>query len=93
MAKARWVRPAHPQRGRRGGRGDPPDIPRVTRGLIAIDGDDVDIKRVIADAVEQVTPIVEARRHGLIVSLAAGFDDHLVKPIDLSKVMALLEAA
>ena len=43
------------------------DISRVTRGLIELAGTDLDIKRVVADAVEQVRPLVEARLHELTV--------------------------
>jgi PAS domain S-box-containing protein len=43
------------------------DISRVTRGLIELDGVSLDIKRVVADAVEQVRPLVEARNHELTV--------------------------
>ncbi len=43
------------------------DISRVTRGLIELDGVSLDIKRVVADAVEQVRPLVESRNHELTV--------------------------
>jgi PAS domain S-box-containing protein len=43
------------------------DISRVTRGLIELEGNSLDIKRVVADAVEQVRPLVEARNHELTV--------------------------
>ena len=48
------------------------DISRVTRGLIALDGAEVDIKRVVADALEQVHPLMEARRHALTVTSTVG---------------------
>ena len=47
------------------------DISRVTRGLIELEGKTLDIKRVVADAVEQVRPLVEARNHELTVISAA----------------------
>ena len=47
------------------------DISRVTRGLIELAGADLDIKRVVADAVEQVRPLVEARLHELTVISSA----------------------
>ena len=47
------------------------DISRVTRGLIELAGSDVDINRVVADAVEQVRPLVEARLHQLTVTSPA----------------------
>jgi PAS domain S-box-containing protein len=45
------------------------DVSRVTRGLVVLDMEHVDMKRVVSDAVEQVRPLVEARRHGLTVDL------------------------
>jgi PAS domain S-box-containing protein len=48
------------------------DISRVTRGLIVLDGVEVDIKRVVADALEQVRPLLEARRHALTVVSSPG---------------------
>ncbi|MES2756125.1 MAG: ATP-binding protein [Pseudomonadota bacterium] len=47
------------------------DISRVTRGLIELEGKSVDIKRVVADAVEQVRPLAEARNHQLTVIFPA----------------------
>ncbi|HEY0488412.1 MAG TPA: PAS domain S-box protein [Telluria sp.] len=47
------------------------DISRVTRGLIELSGTELDIKRVVADAVEQVRPLVEARLHELTVTSSA----------------------
>ena len=46
------------------------DVSRVTRGLVAIDRSAQDIGRVVANAVEQVAPLIEARRHQLITDLA-----------------------
>jgi len=39
------------------------DVSRVTSGLVVLEKDEVDIKRVAADAVEQILPLLEARRH------------------------------
>ncbi|MBZ2209671.1 PAS domain S-box protein [Massilia soli] len=47
------------------------DISRVTRGLIELSGTDLDVNRVVADAVEQVRPLVEARLHQLTVTSPA----------------------
>ncbi len=47
------------------------DVSRVTRGLVVLDSVPVDLKRVVADAAEQVRPLVEARRHALALHLAA----------------------
>jgi PAS domain S-box-containing protein len=46
------------------------DVSRVTRGLVALEREPVDIKATIADAVEQVRPLVESRRHRLELLLA-----------------------
>ena len=46
------------------------DVSRVTRGLVAIDRSPQDIGRVVANAVEQVSPLIDARRHLLITDLA-----------------------
>ena len=43
------------------------DISRVTRGLIELDRAEVEVQQVVADAVEQVRPLIEARRHELHV--------------------------
>ncbi|XYJ11959.1 ATP-binding protein [Telluria sp. B2] len=47
------------------------DVSRVTRGLVLLDSAPVDLKRVVADAAEQVRPLIEARRHTLALHLAA----------------------
>jgi PAS domain S-box-containing protein len=41
------------------------DVSRVTRGLVTLNNVRLDAKRVIVDAVEQVRPLLEARRHHL----------------------------
>lgn len=43
------------------------DVSRVTRGLVVLDKRKVDIKRVVADVVEQARPMIEAREHSLTV--------------------------
>ncbi|MDZ5460452.1 ATP-binding protein [Azohydromonas lata] len=48
------------------------DVSRVTRGLVNIDRQPQDLKSVAAHAVEQVRPLVEARRHHLAVEQPAG---------------------
>jgi CheY-like chemotaxis protein len=47
------------------------DVSRVTRGLISLDKQALDIKRIVTDAVEQVRPLIDARRHHLAVHLPA----------------------
>ena len=46
------------------------DVSRVTRGLVVLAREEVDLRRVIADAVEQVRPLIEARRHELVLHLS-----------------------
>ncbi|MET0813552.1 MAG: PAS domain-containing protein, partial [Pseudoxanthomonas sp.] len=47
------------------------DVSRVTRGLIELAGAELDMKRVVGDAVEQIRPMVEAKRHQLTVTMSA----------------------
>lgn len=42
------------------------DVSRVTRGLVEFERVPVDLRTVIAEAVEQVEPVVQARRHRLV---------------------------
>jgi PAS domain S-box-containing protein len=41
------------------------DVARVTRGLIVIDKNPVDLRQVLSDAIEQMTPHISARQHHL----------------------------
>ncbi|THC41865.1 ATP-binding protein [Massilia sp. Mn16-1_5] len=43
------------------------DVSRVTRGLVELEKELVDIKGAVASAVEQARPLIEARRHALTV--------------------------
>jgi PAS domain S-box-containing protein len=43
------------------------DVSRVTRGLVELERKVLDIRRVVADAVEQVGPLIESRGHRLEV--------------------------
>jgi CheY-like chemotaxis protein/two-component sensor histidine kinase len=45
------------------------DVSRVTRGLVELENAPLDINHIVADAVEQVTPLVRARRHHLELRL------------------------
>ena len=45
------------------------DVSRVTRGLVELDKAPLDIRRIVVDAVEQVTPLIQARRHHLSLHL------------------------
>jgi signal transduction histidine kinase len=51
------------------------DVSRVTRGLVVLARDEVDLRRVVTDAVEQVRPLIEARRHQLALDFANGLKD------------------
>jgi PAS domain S-box-containing protein len=45
------------------------DVSRVTRGLVTISRQPIDLRRVVSEAVEQSRPLVDARRHQLAVAL------------------------
>jgi signal transduction histidine kinase/ActR/RegA family two-component response regulator len=47
------------------------DVSRVTRGMIPLDKVRTDVKRVVADAIEQVRPLLESRGHRLAVQMPA----------------------
>lgn len=41
------------------------DVSRVTRGLVTLERDTLDIRDIVSDAVEQVGPLINVRRHDL----------------------------
>lgn len=43
------------------------DVSRVTRGLVQLEKEYVDVKTAVASAVEQSRPLIESRRHSLTV--------------------------
>jgi signal transduction histidine kinase len=45
------------------------DVSRVTRGLVQLESCQIDIRMVANQAVEQVTPLIHARRHHLTIQL------------------------
>jgi signal transduction histidine kinase/ActR/RegA family two-component response regulator len=45
------------------------DVARVTRGLIELDKQPVDMRQILSDAVEQVGPSIRARRHHISLHL------------------------
>jgi PAS domain S-box-containing protein len=45
------------------------DVSRVTRGLVTVARQPLDLRRVVAEAAEQARPLVDARRHELDVRL------------------------
>jgi PAS domain S-box-containing protein len=48
------------------------DVSRVTRGLVELDRRPVEMKAVLADAIEQVRPLIEARGHELTTRMPSG---------------------
>jgi len=55
------------------------DVSRVTRGLVVLARDEIDLRRVIADAVEQVRPLIEARHHLLTLRMPPDSDAAVVQ--------------
>ncbi|MGI4843273.1 MAG: hybrid sensor histidine kinase/response regulator [Janthinobacterium lividum] len=47
------------------------DVSRVTRGLVELERERVDLKAVVASAVEQARPLIEARGHALDLHMAS----------------------
>jgi PAS domain S-box-containing protein len=47
------------------------DVSRVTRGLVELERERVDIKAIVASAVEQARPLIEARKHALDLHMAS----------------------
>jgi signal transduction histidine kinase/ActR/RegA family two-component response regulator len=45
------------------------DVSRVTRGLVSLSTQALDLKKVVDDAAEQVRPLIVARRHRVVVDL------------------------
>lgn len=61
------------------------DVSRVTSGLVELDESPTDLQHVAADAVEQVTPLIRARRQHLVlqqptdITIIAGDKKRLVQ--------------
>jgi signal transduction histidine kinase/CheY-like chemotaxis protein len=66
------------------------DVSRVTRGMIPLDKIRTDVKRVVADAIEQVRPLLESRGHRLTVQTAPASAFVLGDPKRLVQVAANL---
>jgi len=47
------------------------DVSRVTRGLVELDNRALDMRRVVADAVEQANPVIQSRHHHLALHMPA----------------------
>jgi PAS domain S-box-containing protein len=63
------------------------DVSRVTRGLVVIDKEAVDIKLVIANAIEQARPLIEARHHSLHLHMDA---EHTLVQGDRTRLVQVL---
>jgi signal transduction histidine kinase/ActR/RegA family two-component response regulator len=46
------------------------DVSRVTRGLVTLEKEELDLNVIVAAAVEQVRPLIDARRHSLTLQLS-----------------------
>jgi PAS domain S-box-containing protein len=63
------------------------DVSRVTRGLAELNMQELDIRRVVTDAVEQARPLIQSKRHRLAmhmpsdVALVAGDEKRLVQVV------------
>ncbi|CAN7341279.1 hybrid sensor histidine kinase/response regulator [Massilia sp. LjRoot122] len=48
------------------------DVSRVTRGLVSISTQVLDLRKVVDDAAEQIRPLITARRHKVVLDLPSG---------------------
>lgn len=48
------------------------DVSRITRGLIRLERAALDIRQVMQDAIEQITPLAQARQHRLDIRMPSG---------------------
>jgi signal transduction histidine kinase/CheY-like chemotaxis protein len=46
------------------------DVSRVTRGLVSLDKEELDVNAVVAGAFEQVRPLIESKRHSVTMQLS-----------------------
>lgn len=46
------------------------DVSRVSRGLVKLEKSPLDVRQIVGEAVEQLTPLIQARRHHLRLHLA-----------------------
>lgn len=66
------------------------DVSRVTRGMIPLVKVRTDVKRVVADAIEQVRPLIESRGHRLTLQTPAASAQVVGDPKRLVQVVANL---
>jgi CheY-like chemotaxis protein len=53
------------------------DVSRVTRGLVTLEKEELDLNVIVSAAVEQVRPLIDARRHSLTLQLS-GSSAHVI---------------
>jgi PAS domain S-box-containing protein len=53
------------------------DVSRVTRGLVTLEQEELDLNVIVSAAVEQVRPLIDARRHSLTLQLS-GRSAHVI---------------
>lgn len=63
------------------------DVSRVTRGLIRLETEPLDIKTIISTAVEQVRPMIEGRKHRLTMHIDA---DHAIVNGDRTRLVQVM---
>src|SRR6187431_3547032 len=66
------------------------DVSRITRGQLELKKDYVDLKTVVGDAVETARPLIDAKRHQLVVNLPAENVRLEADPLRLSQVIGNL---
>lgn len=63
------------------------DVSRVTRGLIQLEAHNLELKLVLANAIEQTRPLIEARRHVLTTNVST---EHLVVHGDHTRLVQVV---
>jgi signal transduction histidine kinase/CheY-like chemotaxis protein len=63
------------------------DVSRVTRGLVTLTRRGLDLKRVVASAVEQARPAIAARRHALSLRMCA---EHAFVDADQTRLIQII---
>jgi PAS domain S-box-containing protein len=66
------------------------DVSRITRGQLELKKDYVDLRTVVGDAVETARPLLEAKRHQLVVNLPSDNVRLEADPLRLSQVIGNL---
>ena len=66
------------------------DVSRITRGLVTVDRERLEMAEIIAAAVEQVRPLIDAREHRLLLELQPGPAAVLASRLRMTQVIANL---